>query len=260
MKFATLLLTSALATSSASAFTAAFLPSTAATQTVVPSAQRQASHGNAPATRLSVKVENREIVGAVQPVNNFILVKIAEAADKTDAGILLSESAKIQKTEGTVVAVGPGITDSETGKYCPIPLQPGDGVVYGEFDGTELDVDGVKHTLIRDTDVLVKFGGGELKLDSVDTISDKVLVHVDFSETQTEGGLLLGSTKNSEKRPSTGTVMKVGPGRIASNGQLSPMSVSQGDTIKFRDYAGGEVVIEEEEYTVVEMPDVLARF
>ena len=83
---------------------------------------------------------------------------------------------------------------------------------------------------------------------------------VEKKETATEGGILIASTSKSEMRPSTGKVVKVGPGRIAANGELMPMEVEEGDMVKFRDFAGNEVNIGGDEFSVVRMSDILAKF
>jgi chaperonin GroES len=209
---------------------------------------------------LLAKVDGRTVEGEVKPTNNFILVKIADALEQTEGGILLTGKAKIKKTEGTVVAVGPGKTHPETGAVFDMPVESGEGVVYGKYDGTEIDIDGAKHTLIRDDDVLVKFKGDKLILETVEVVRDAVLVHVETKERATEGGILIAKSSTSETKPSTGRVVKVGPGRFATNGERMEMEVSPGDYIKFRDYAGNEVEIEGEEYTVVRMLDILAKF
>jgi len=142
-----------------------------------------------------------------------------------------------------------------------MPVKPGDGVVYGKYDGTEILIDGVRHSLIRDTDILVKFTGDKLTIDSVEAVNESVLVAVETRETSTSGGLLLASGKNDEsKRPSTGKVVKVGPGRMSIDGALLQMTVSVGDVVKFRDFAGNEVKIGEDEYTVVKMTEIMAKF
>jgi len=205
-------------------------------------------------------LEGRKIKGDVKPLNNFLLVKKAEAVEQTEGGILLTGKAKIVKTEGTVVAVGPGRTHQDSGIVFDMPVVPGEGVVYGKYDGTEVDLDGMAHTLIRDDDIVVKFTGGKLTLESVDVVRDNVLVFVDKSEQQTEGGILIAKSSKSESKPSTGEVVKVGPGRMASNGELMPMDVKPGDQVKFRDFAGNEVEIEGKEYSVVRMADILAKF
>ena len=213
-------------------------------------------------TRLqaSTTLDGRKIRGDITPLNNFVFVKTAPVQEETEGGILLTGKAKIVKTEGTVVAVGPGKTHPDSGIAINMPVKEGDGVVYGKYDGTELDVDGDAHTLIRDDDILVKFSGDTLSLDSVDVVYDNVLVWVDTSEQETDGGILLAKTSSTDNRPSTGEVVKVGPGRVAGNGELMAMDVAPGDMVKFRDFAGNEVEIDDKEYSVVRMSDILAKF
>ena len=112
----------------------------------------------------------------------------------------------------------------------------------------------------RDDDILVKFKGGELTIDSVEVVNEGVLVQVQDQESETRGGLLLAASKDSTKRPSTGVVAKVGPGRMAASGELIPMSVKEGDQVKFMDFAGNEVKIGDVEYSVVKMPEIYAKF
>mmetsp|Transcript_26730 Transcript_26730/g.62478 ORF Transcript_26730/g.62478 Transcript_26730/m.62478 type:complete len:252 (+) Transcript_26730:195-950(+) len=212
-------------------------------------------------TQLSAKIDGRTVEsGSVVPTNNFILVKVAPAIEETQGGILLTGKAKVEKTEGLVVSTGPGKTHPDTGVLFEMPISAGENVVYGTYDGTEIDIDGEKHTLIRDDDVLVKFDGESLTLDSCSAIQDAVLVYVETKETSTEGGILLAATSKGKTRPSTGKVVKVGPGRYATNGERMEMEIEEGDFIKFRDYAGNEVEIEGEEYTVVRAMDILAKF
>lgn len=200
-------------------------------------------------------VDGRNVDGEVKAAGNFILVKVADAVEQSESGILFTGSAKIQKTEGTVVSVGPGKTHPETGVPFEMPVVVGEGIVYGQYDGTEIDIDGVKHSLIRDDDILVKFEGEELTLESACVVRDSVLVYVEQKETTTEGGLVLSKSKDAESKPSTGRVVKVGPGVFAND-----MQVAEGDNIKFRDFAGNEIEFDGEEYSVVRMSDILAKF
>lgn len=168
--------------------------------------------------------------------------------------------AKIKKTEGKVISVGPGKTHQESGLLFPMPVNAGEGVVYGKYDGTEVDYEGGSHTLIRDDDILVKFTGDTLTLDSADVVSDNVLVKVDDDQEETATGLLIAATAKKGGKPSTGEVVKVGPGRMASNGEIMTVDINVGDMVKFRDFAGNEVNIEGDEYAVVKMTDILAKF
>ena len=220
-----------------------------------------ATFSSSSSSSLQAKIDGRTVeAGSVTPTNNFVLVKIPPAKEETEGGIFLTGKAKLTKSEGLVISTGPGKMHPDTGALFEMPVSKGDNVVYGEFDGTAIDIDGEKHTLIRDDDVLVKFSGDELTLESCDVLRDAVLVYVETKETETEGGLLIAQSSNSESRPSTGKVVKVGPGRSAANGERVKMQINEGDFIKFRDYAGNEVEIEGEEYTVVYALDILAKF
>jgi len=235
----------------------ATLPSVAAFVVQSPTSVSRTALADAATSTL----DGRKIKGDVQPLNNFLLVKVAEAQDQTEGGILLTGKAKIQKTEGTVVAVGPGRTHQDSGIVVEMPVAAGEGVVYGQFDGTEIDLDGKKHTLIRDDDVMVKFDASkDLSIDNVDVVADNVLVYVDKKEQSTDGGILIARSSSQDSRPSTGLVKKVGPGRVASNGELMAMDVAVDDMVKFRDFAGNEVEIGGEEYSVVRMADILAKY
>lgn len=163
------------------------------------------------------------------------------------------------------MALGEGKPHQESGILYPMPVEVGENVIYGKYDGTKFEMNGETHALIRDDDILIKFeANSELTLDSVDVVSDNVLIHVltKGEEQQTSGGLFLASTKSDDaSRPSTGTVVKVGPGHMAADGTLMSMSNLQpGDTVKFRDFAGNEVAIGNKEYSVVRVTDVLAKF
>jgi len=211
-------------------------------------------------TQCAATLEGRTIQGEFKPINNFLLVKVAEAKDQTEGGILLSGKAKIQKTEGQVISVGPGKTHQDSGIVFDMPVSPGESVVYGKYDGTEIDYDGETHTLIRDDDILVKFAGDTLSLDNVDVVRDNVLVKVNTKEEETTGGILIAKSSTSEAKPSTGEVVKVGPGRMAADGTKMAMDVEVGDMVKFRDFAGNEVEIGDEDFSVVAMEDILAKF
>ena len=211
-------------------------------------------------TECNAKVDGKTGENTVTPTNNFILVKLVEAMDQTEGGIILTGKKKQKKTEGTVVSVGPGKTHPQTGAVFQMPVDAGDGVVFGKLDGTEMDIDGSKHTLVQDDDILLKFTGDDLTIDSADVVRDAVLVAVEKKEEASESGILIAKTSKSERKPSTGKVVKVGPGRFATNGKLMDMEVEAGDFVKFRDYAQREVEIGGEDYSVVRMADILAKF
>ena len=72
--------------------------------------------------------------------------------------------------------------------------------------------------------------------------------------------MVIAATAQKGSKPSTGRVVKVGPGRMASNGTIMKVDIEVDDMVKFRDFAGNEVMIGGEEYSVVRMPDILVKF
>eukprot|EP00980_Cylindrotheca_fusiformis_P019344 scaffold6638_cov127-Cylindrotheca_fusiformis.AAC.28 len=209
---------------------------------------------------MNVKVDGKTVENEVKPINNMVLVKKAESLQQTQGGIILTGKAKDTKFEGTVVSVGQGRVHPETGAIYDMPVESGDGVVYGQYDGTDITIDGVKHTMIQDTDILVKYKGDRLTIDSAEVVRDGVLVYIEPKDSSSDTGILIAQSSKSEKKPSNGKVVKVGPGRLATNGKLMEMEVEVGDYVKFREFASTEVEIDGESYFVVRMADVLAKY
>jgi chaperonin GroES len=89
----------------------------------------------------------------LQPLADRVLVKPLEAEDKTEGGIILPETAKERPREGEVIAVGPGRRGPD-GELIPLPVQVGDIVIYTEYGGTEVKVDGEKYLIIEESSLL----------------------------------------------------------------------------------------------------------
>src|SRR3954464_8669717 len=89
----------------------------------------------------------------LRPLSDRVIVKQSEAETKTASGIVLPDSAKEKPTKGKVIAVGPGKFD-DNGKRMEIGLRAGDTVYYGKYSGTDVEVDGEKFVILRETDVL----------------------------------------------------------------------------------------------------------
>lgn len=84
----------------------------------------------------------------IKPLSDRVLVKPAEAEVVTAGGIIIPDSAKEKPLKGTVQAVGTGTKDEE------MVVKVGDVVLYGKYSGTELDVDGEKLLMMRQSDIL----------------------------------------------------------------------------------------------------------
>jgi chaperonin GroES len=89
----------------------------------------------------------------LRPLQDRVIVKQTEAETKTASGIFLPDAAQERPTKGKVVSVGPGRLD-DNGKPMEIPVRVGDTVYYGKYSGTEVEVDGQKFVILRETDLL----------------------------------------------------------------------------------------------------------
>ena len=90
----------------------------------------------------------------VRPLGDKILVKRAEALDKTDTGIYLPESAKDQPKEGKVIAVGNGVLNKQTGEYMPFTVRKGDQVIFSSYSGTEVKIGDDEMLILSEDDIL----------------------------------------------------------------------------------------------------------
>ena len=89
----------------------------------------------------------------LRPLSDRVIVKQSEAEEKTKSGILLPDTAKEKPTKGKVVAAGPGKLDDK-GKPMELGVRAGDTVYYGKYSGTDVEVDGEKFVILRESDVL----------------------------------------------------------------------------------------------------------
>lgn len=84
----------------------------------------------------------------IQPLADRVLIEPAPAEEKTVGGIIIPDTAKEKPLQGKVVAVGCGTKDEE------MVLKAGDTVLYGKYAGTELEHEGVKYLIMRQSDVV----------------------------------------------------------------------------------------------------------
>ena len=89
----------------------------------------------------------------LRPLDDGVVLKQLEAQEKTAGGIFLPEAAKEKPQIGKVVAVGPGkVLDS--GKRAAMSVKKNDEVLYGKYSGNEVEVEGVKYVILRESDIL----------------------------------------------------------------------------------------------------------
>ena len=88
----------------------------------------------------------------IQPLQDRVLIKPAVAEEKTAGGIIIPDTAKEKPLQGEVLAVGAGTKD-ET-----MVLKAGDRVLYVKYAGNEVELDGEKYMIMRQSDVLAILG------------------------------------------------------------------------------------------------------
>jgi len=89
----------------------------------------------------------------LRPLQDRVIVRQSAAEEKTASGIVLPDSAKEKPTKGKVIAAGPGKLDDK-GKPMELGVRVGDTVYYGKYSGTDVEIDGQKFVILRETDVL----------------------------------------------------------------------------------------------------------
>ena len=90
---------------------------------------------------------------SIRPLGDRILVQRVEEESTTAGGIIIPDTAKEKPQEGKVVAVGNGRT-TDDGKTQPLDVKKGDKVLFSKYAGTEVNLDGAEHLIIREDDVL----------------------------------------------------------------------------------------------------------
>ncbi|MEM4260150.1 MAG: co-chaperone GroES [Candidatus Woesearchaeota archaeon] len=86
----------------------------------------------------------------IKPLGERVLIKQYKKEEKTKGGIYIPESAKEERKEGEVIAVG----HFKDGK--DLPLKQGDKVIYGGYSSEDIEIDGEKHIFVDYKDILAK--------------------------------------------------------------------------------------------------------
>ncbi len=89
----------------------------------------------------------------LRPLDDRVVIKPSQAQDKTAGGIFLPDTAKEKPQIGKVVWTGPGKMQ-EDGKRASMSVKKDDEVIYGKYMGNEVEVDGEKYVIVRESDVL----------------------------------------------------------------------------------------------------------
>ncbi len=89
----------------------------------------------------------------IRPLQDRILVKRIDEEETTKGGIIIPDTAKEKPQEGKVMAVGNGKVN-DNGKIQPLDVKRGDRILFSKYAGTEVNIDGDEHLIIREDDVL----------------------------------------------------------------------------------------------------------
>ena len=88
----------------------------------------------------------------LKPLADRVLLKATEAEETTKSGIILSTANKEKPIISEVIAVGPGgVVD---GKEITMQVKPGQKVICSKYAGTEVKLDGVEYSIVRQSDIL----------------------------------------------------------------------------------------------------------
>ncbi len=94
----------------------------------------------------------------LKPLDDRVIVQQNEAEEKTAGGIVLPDAAKEKPQRGKVLAVGPGkLLDS--GQRGKPSVSVGNEVFYGKYAGSDVEVNGTKYVILRESDVLAIIEG-----------------------------------------------------------------------------------------------------
>ena len=89
----------------------------------------------------------------MKPINDRVVVKPAQAEEKTQGGIIIPDTAKEKPIEGKVIAAGNGKL-SEEGKRITLEVKKGDRILFGKYSGTEVKIEDEEYLIMREDDVL----------------------------------------------------------------------------------------------------------
>ena len=88
----------------------------------------------------------------MRPLHDRVIVKRVKEEERTKGGIIIPDTAKEKPQEGRVVAVGPGKV--QDGKVIKPDVKAGDRILFGKYAGTEVQLDGEEHVIMREEDIL----------------------------------------------------------------------------------------------------------
>ena len=89
----------------------------------------------------------------IRPLQDRVIVKRIEEEEKSKGGIIIPDTAKEKPQEGKVVAVGKGKVNDD-GKITPLDIKVNDRILFGKYSGSEINIEGEEHLIMREDDIL----------------------------------------------------------------------------------------------------------
>lgn len=89
-------------------------------------------------------------------------------------------------------------------------------------------------------------------------LGDRVILKQDEAEEKTTGGLYVAH--ESKEKPTAGTVIAVGEGKLDNNGNMVKPQVKEGDRVIYSKYGGNEIKVDGEEYVLLKADDIYAVY
>jgi len=89
----------------------------------------------------------------VRPLQDRLVIRRVDESEQSKGGIIIPDTAKERPLQGEVIAVGSG-KHLEDGTVVPLDVKKGDRVLFGKYAGTEINIDGKEHLILREDEVL----------------------------------------------------------------------------------------------------------
>jgi chaperonin GroES len=184
-----------------------------------------------------------------RPLYDQVLISRKSAAEKYGS-IFIPDSAKEKVQEGTVLAVGKGISNHIHGGWHTLCVKPGDRVLFKSYTENDIETETGKHLLLREDEI----AGVVAEDGSVRPMHDRIFVERD-PEVTAIGRIIVPDS--AREKTTEGTVVAVGSSKILENGTTVELELKVGERILFGNkYLGTEIEFDGKKVLVLRQDDV----
>lgn len=99
---------------------------------------------------------------SIRPLHDRVVVRRLEAETTTQSGIIIPDSATEKPVQGEIVAVGPGAV-LDSGDIRPLAVKIGERVLFGQYAGTEIKLEGEKLLVMKESDILAVIDNSQVQ-------------------------------------------------------------------------------------------------